>query len=128
MPSAIDRSRGAVADAVDEQPVAEQREREPDHDQRDGRAVRRRGGPVGSVAPSRTAAIGGTCVALIAGAIVASRVTTIPSDSETITVRVSKTSAGLRQVEAQRAESARSSPFASADAEREPERPKRGRR
>ena len=41
----------------------------------------------GSVAPSRTAAIGGTRVARRAGEIVASTVMPTPSSSETITVR-----------------------------------------
>ena len=45
--------------------------------------------PGGSSAPSRTAAIGGTRVARSAGKKLAIRVTTIPSASETITVRVS---------------------------------------
>ena len=46
--------------------------------------------PGGSSAPSRTAAIGGTRVARSAGKKLAISVTTIPSASETITVRVSR--------------------------------------
>ena len=45
----------------------------------------------GSVAPSRTAAIGGTRVARIAGRMLAISVTRIPTRSDTITVRVAKT-------------------------------------
>ena len=45
----------------------------------------------GSVAPSRTAAIGGTRVARIAGRMLATTVTTIPTISETTTVRDAKT-------------------------------------
>ena len=44
----------------------------------------------GSVAPSRTAAIGGTRVARIAGRRLATSVTRMPTSSETTIVRVSK--------------------------------------
>ena len=46
----------------------------------------------GSVAPSRTAAIGGTRVARIAGLRLAMSVTRIPTSSETTIVRVSSRS------------------------------------
>jgi hypothetical protein len=49
-----------------------------------------RGG--GSADPSRTAAIGGTCVARSAGRRLATRVRAVPTASETITVRVANTS------------------------------------
>jgi hypothetical protein len=45
----------------------------------------------GSSAPSRTAAIGGTRVARSAGRMLATRVTPVPSTSETITVRAAIT-------------------------------------
>ena len=51
-----------------------------------------RGGSGGSTEPSRTAAIGGTRVARTAGHRLATTVTAVPTTSETITVRVVKTS------------------------------------
>ena len=53
--------------------------------------VKRANRPRGSVAPSRTAAIGGTCVARIAGKRPATSVTIVPTSSETTIVRVAKT-------------------------------------
>jgi hypothetical protein len=47
--------------------------------------------PRGIVAPSRTAAIGGTRVARIAGKSPATSVTSVPTSSETTIVRVAKT-------------------------------------
>ena len=47
--------------------------------------------PRGIVAPSRTAAIGGTLVARIAGKRPATSVTSVPTSSETTIVRVAKT-------------------------------------
>ena len=69
--------------------------------------------PGGSVAPSRTAAIGGTRVARSAGLRLASRVTTIPTVSATTTVRVSRSSPLFGSVKPTRSNSA-NSPFASA--------------
>ena len=46
---------------------------------------------VGRVAPSRTAAIGGTRVARLAGRMLAISVIPVPSNSDTMTVRVPKT-------------------------------------
>ena len=57
-----------------------------------------------SVAPSRTAAIGGTFVALRAGEIVASIVIPTPISSDTITVRVCEHRALRRQVHSDRLE------------------------
>ena len=54
----------------------------------------------GRVAPSRTAAIGGTRVALIAGLRLARSVTRMPTSSETTIVRVSKQEPLVRQREA----------------------------
>ena len=53
--------------------------------------VRRDMRPPGTTAPSRTAAIGGTRVARIAGMTPASRVMRVPTTRETTIVRVSKT-------------------------------------
>ena len=53
--------------------------------------VKRAKRPRGSVAPSRTAAIGGTRVARIAGKRPATSVTSVPTSSETTIVRVAKT-------------------------------------
>ena len=53
--------------------------------------VKRAKRPRGIVAPSRTAAIGGTLVARIAGKRPATSVTSVPTSSETTIVRVAKT-------------------------------------
>ncbi len=53
--------------------------------------VNRANRPRGSVAPSRTAAIGGTRVARIAGKRPAISVTSVPTTNETTIVRVAKT-------------------------------------
>ena len=66
--------------------------------------VNGRSAPRGSVAPSRTAAIGGTRVARNAGTRPAISVTSVPTSSETTIVRVAKTVSRLRQVEAERLE------------------------
>ena len=53
--------------------------------------VKRANRPRGNVAPSRTAAIGGTRVARMAGKRPATSVTSVPTSNETTTVRVAKT-------------------------------------
>ena len=86
-PSASERSLTAVVSSVREHAVGEQRnreryERDRDKEQEQGGAAQAEG-----VAPSRTAAIGGTFVALTAGASPATSVTTIPISNEMMTVR-----------------------------------------
>ena len=63
----------------------------------------------GSVAPSRTAAIGGTRVARMAGRRLASSVTMIPTESETTIVRVSKSRPVFGSVKPTRSKSQKSS-------------------
>ena len=63
----------------------------------------------GSVAPSRTAAIGGTRVARTAGRRLASSVTMIPTASETTIVRVSKSRPLFGSVKPTRSKSQKSS-------------------
>ena len=66
--------------------------------------VKRAKRPRGIVAPSRTAAIGGTRVARIAGKRPATSVTSVPTSSETTIVRVAKTVSVCGQLEVQRLE------------------------
>ena len=73
----------------------------------------------GSTDPSRTAAIGGTRVARIAGRSDATSVTTIPTSSETMIVRVAKTVPLFGSVDADRDEE-RDEPLREREAEREP--------
>ena len=75
--------------------------------------------PGGSVAPSRTAAIGGTRVARSAGKMLAIRVTTIPSASETTIVRVSRSNPLFGSVKPT-ASNSQKSPFASASPRKSP--------
>ena len=80
--------------------------------------------PGGSVAPSRTAAIGGTRVARSAGRRLAISVTRIPTSSETTIVRVSKRRPLFGSVKPTASKSLKR-PFASAEPEEEPDRPRR---
>ena len=73
----------------------------------------------GRVAPSRTAAIGGTRVARSAGRRLASSVTTMPTSSETTIVRVSSRSPWFGSVKPTASKSLKS-PFASARPEIRP--------
>ena len=57
--------------------------------------------PGGGVAPSRTAAMGATRVARIAGMIPAATVTSVPTIRLTTMVRVAKHGAAARQVDAE---------------------------
>ena len=73
----------------------------------------------GSVAPSRTAAIGGTRVARSAGRRLASSVTRMPTSSETTIVRVSKTRPLFGSVKPTASKSLKS-PFASPSPRKRP--------
>ena len=75
--------------------------------------------PSGRVAPSRTAAIGGTRVARIAGRRLASTVTTMPTISATTIVRVSKVRPLFGSVKPTASKSL-NSPFASARPRKSP--------
>ena len=75
---------------------------------------------VGRVAPSRTAAIGGTRVARFAGRMLASSVMPVPSSSDTMTVRDCDDRRGVRQVDAERAEQ-RDHALGEPEAEHEPD-------
>ena len=92
-------------DVVDEHRVAEQRDGDRDHDQRDVRERTARSRPRGRVAPSRTAEIGGTRVARSAGKSPASTVTTMPDEqADEDRARTEKTRLSRRQPAAERVE------------------------
>ena len=118
-PPAIERSRCGRVDVVGEHRVAEQEQRE----RRSARAAieRReaaRRATFGSVAPSRTAAIGGTRVARIAGKSPATTVTS-DADEERDDDRARREDGlGRRQLEPERPEERLRAPFARARPER----------
>ena len=107
------------AEVVGEHRPAEQDERERDHHERDVRREAREPRPFGSSAPSRTAAIGGTRVARIAGKSPAITVMSVPTSSETTIVRVAKTVSATGSPSPSARKSA-SSPFASASPRKSP--------